>query len=533
MGVPLPPEILSIICELCTTPPGLCGTHDCNKYAISFCCIKKACMALRLVGRDWNAASTPFVFDHIKLRLFPSSVERFTQLCESELAKNVKRLEFHTDLLPVWDKETWLSNVLCTDPDGEERLPESVPMSQLEAYDQTTRQSLSTEELDIGWAAYEKHMLGQQRWHRNTSDLRIMLKDALQRLPNLCRSTVECCPSLYELHRNVLWKFSPGPFLKALAREIIAPPGKWLVWLTSEEPSSIKHVELEDACSLAFVEAIGYRNHSATFKQVKTLTLDLKSQQTFQKLLAASGHADDVNAGDTPRRQKISQACAATTDLTLRIREGAAHAEDDDVQAEDIRQILRAAKGVRTLHLGYGNLDDDEMDLFTRSRHAAPLLSQFALMPILSKRFITYHHLKELFLSAVVPGQALADFLKAHSATLKRLQLQRSISDDWTTVMYTIARHLNLDGMRLYWLIDGYHTYVDGRSWKLKSYNGTVHFNHEQCFYQDAKPRSSFPRRHIRRLDFEKFQEEMRNFFVEKGSLELPPDFYNELHHPQ
>ena len=90
MGVTLPPEILSIICDLCTTPPGLCGTHDCNKYAISFCCIKKACMALRLVGRDWNAASTPFVFDHIKLRLFPSSVERFTQLCESELAKHVK-----------------------------------------------------------------------------------------------------------------------------------------------------------------------------------------------------------------------------------------------------------------------------------------------------------------------------------------------------------------------------------------------------------------------------------------------------------
>lgn len=66
---------------------------------------------LRLVSRDWNVASTPFVFDNIKLRPFPSSVEKFDKLYHLELTKHVRTLDFYPDLLPVWDKETWLSNV--------------------------------------------------------------------------------------------------------------------------------------------------------------------------------------------------------------------------------------------------------------------------------------------------------------------------------------------------------------------------------------------------------------------------------------
>ena len=127
-------------------------------------------MALRLVSRDWNAASTPFVFDHIKLRLFPSSVEKFDKLCHSELAKHVSALDFHPDILPVWDKETWLSNIRHRS-EGWQAAPDKWALGFLvtEAYDEITRQSLSTEELDIGWAAYEKHVLGQQRWRRKYS----------------------------------------------------------------------------------------------------------------------------------------------------------------------------------------------------------------------------------------------------------------------------------------------------------------------------------------------------------------------------
>jgi hypothetical protein len=96
-------------------------------------------MALRLVSREWNAASTPFVFDHIKLRLFPSSLEKVNKLCDSELAKYVRTLDFHPDLLPLWDKETWLSKLVFR-PVREWRQPE-------EEYDKLPRHSLGTEEL--------------------------------------------------------------------------------------------------------------------------------------------------------------------------------------------------------------------------------------------------------------------------------------------------------------------------------------------------------------------------------------------------
>lgn len=96
----------------------------------------------------------PFVFDHIKLRLFPSSVEKFNKLCDSRLAKYVRTLDFHPDLLPVCGKETWLSNVPRSEPVVAGRLKYR-STEELEAYDEATRRSFSTLELDAGWAAYE------------------------------------------------------------------------------------------------------------------------------------------------------------------------------------------------------------------------------------------------------------------------------------------------------------------------------------------------------------------------------------------
>lgn len=232
-------------------------------------------MALRLVSRDWNVASTLFVFDHIKLRLFPSSVEKFDKLYHSELAKHVRTLDFHLDLLPVWDKETWLSNVRYRSERWEPTVEGRRGPLVKEAYDEITRHSLSIEEIDIGWAAYEKHTLGQQRWRRTTADLRTMLRHALSRLPNIRQATVACCPSPYELRRNLFMGSSQDPFLESIAREIIAPSKTWLVSLTATQ-SIVEHVEVEDTCTLACIEAIAHRCTQSTIKPVKTLTLDLK-----------------------------------------------------------------------------------------------------------------------------------------------------------------------------------------------------------------------------------------------------------------
>jgi hypothetical protein len=206
-------------------------------------------------------------------------VGKFNRLCDSELAKHVRTLDFHPDLLPVWEKETWLSNVLHSEPVVEGRVKHRLT-EDLEAYDEATRQSLSTEELDAGWAAYEKHMSGQRRWHNNLPDLQTMLEHALLRLPNLCRTTVACCASSYQLRRNLFSAFAQEPFLQILAREIIVPAKTWLVSLTPEL-SNRKHVELEDACSLAYVEAIGHRSQHPGAKQVKTFTFDLNHNKPF------------------------------------------------------------------------------------------------------------------------------------------------------------------------------------------------------------------------------------------------------------
>lgn len=284
------------------------------------------------------------------------------------------------------------------------------------------------------------------------------------------------------------------------------------------ELSNIKHVELEDACSLAYVEAIGHRSQHPGVKQVKALTVDLKSQQTFSKLSAASEQANRVDGGYIP---SPLQAFTATTDLTLRFREALPYITDRDDQTEDLRQILKAAKDLRALHLECGNFFNDEHLLKSISIDA-----HLALMPILSNPSITYHHLKELFLSAVVPGQALAGFLKSHSPTLKRLALRRSISDDWETVLHTIARHLNLDQLYLYWLVDGYHNHFDGQSWMLKSFqDDTWHFHFDQRLYWDGTSADSG---FMQRPDAVKFRELMRKFFDGKGSSELPPEFYTE-----
>lgn len=448
-------------------------------------------------------------------------MENFNKLCGSGLAKHVRTLDFHPDLLPVWDKEAWLSNVLHrleTDPrtPPPDRLDE-----ELEAYDEITRQSLSTEELDAGWAAYEKHMLGQERWHNNTPDLRIMLELALLRLPNLSRSTVACCPSPDECGRYIFRGVSQEPFLKILAHEIIVPPKLWLVWWTPEL-SNRKHIMLEDACSLAYVEAIGHRSQHPGVRQVKAITFDLKSRRPLSKLSAASEHADRVNCGHITRRQKLLQAFTATADLTLRFREALAFVTDRDDQTEDLRQILKAAKDLRALHLECGNYITDQVYLLK----PRPTGTHLALMPILFNPSITYHHLKELFLSAVVPGQALAEFLKLHSPTLKHLELRRSISDDWETVLYSIARHLNLDQLHLDWLYDGWHSHFDGQSWMLKRFESdTWRFCSGQRFYWDGTSTDSCS---MQEPNFVKFRVVMRKFFDGNGSLKLPPEFYTE-----
>ena len=232
MGVELPPEILILICELCTEVRGICEV--CLEERSTFtCCVKKACMNLRLVSREWKNASTPFVFDNVQLRLFASSQRKFDELCHSELARYVRSMDFHPDLLPSWDKETWLSKV--------DLRPELYPHGQIlslnpaedqrihDAHDKLPRHNLSAEEIDAGWDAYKRYLTEQPRGCQALSDCRISLRRLLQRLPDLHRTTVACLPFV---EGHMPWSYTiydREPFLKRLTREIIVSPKAWLV----------------------------------------------------------------------------------------------------------------------------------------------------------------------------------------------------------------------------------------------------------------------------------------------------------------
>jgi hypothetical protein len=218
-------------------------------------------MNLRLVSREWKNASTPFVFDNVQLRLFASSQRKFKELCHSEMAKYVRSVDFHPDLLPSWNKETWLSRVdtrpelhprghmLSLDPAEVQKLQD--------AHDKLPRHTLSTEEIDTAWEAYKRYLTEQPRGRKALSDHRITIRQLLQRLPNLHRTTVACLPSV---EKNSPWSsniYDQEPFLINLTREVIVSPKIWLVCPTFDPllppPSflDVAHAELEDACSLA------------------------------------------------------------------------------------------------------------------------------------------------------------------------------------------------------------------------------------------------------------------------------------------
>jgi len=82
---------------------------------------------------------------------------------------------------------------------------------------------------------------------------------------------------------------------------------------------------------------------------------------------------------------------------------------------------------------------------------------------------------------------------------------------------------LELDHLYLYWLVEGYHSYVDGESWRLRMVGPSVtHFNFEQHLYWDGTAE------YTRRLDCVQFKKAMRRFFDGNGSLELPREYHNE-----
>lgn len=149
-------------------------------------------------------------------------------------------------------------------------------------------------------------MSHQQRSCEELADRGIWLRRLLLQLPNLHQATVACFPLPDDFDIRIDFQH---PFLESLARESFVPHKAWLVgqW-ASISLETRGRVELEDAFSLAYVEAVGFRSEHAAVKQVETLTLDLESRQTLHNLLSSSSGTDDDRAKYMLRRQNVIKA---------------------------------------------------------------------------------------------------------------------------------------------------------------------------------------------------------------------------------
>lgn len=502
MILQLPPEILGLICELCTRHSYLC--LDCTRdiYGSG----NETWMTLRLVNKAFEEASTPFAFKRVRLRLFSQSLARFDELCHSNLARHIQAVDFHPDLLPVWDKQQWLSAVdyrprfhefmRSQSTSGSDYAFARIDAETRAAYEKLPKHSLSAVEIDTGWSAYEMRLQEQQRWRENPAALATMLKRLLVRLPNFQRTSV--------YHSHKMRHDCHAPFWEAFRRATRVHPEAW----------KYENFKADDFLRLAYVEALGLRGACLGVKQVTTLLLDLETREGFRILEDASDTVSGASTQYAPRLENLTKAFEPLTELTLCLSGADAYTRAGD--SGQVHRLLRAARNMRTLDLTYGYYDDQMWD------ESGSPLTQFALMPFLSNPQVTYPHLEALSITAAVPAEVFSNFLELHAATLRRLNIWHSYSDDWKIVLLSIARHLKLNKRHLFELMDGCHVPIAANTWMINDQDCQHHFTWATIADQN------FPVLPDKYVYQKHFAEAMEKFFNANGDEQLPQEYHDE-----
>lgn len=494
MILELPTEIKTMIFERCTIQLPLGGPRDYKRMnSRSNCFSEKTWMALRLVNKLFEEIITPWLFNEVHVRLFPRSLESFRGLCHSGLAKHVKEIHFHPDLLPEWDEEDWYSTLHYN---GKDMILEDID----------SMYSGEHPELDVEWTAYRTILELQEPWRENTADCTKLLESRLSMLPNLRKTTVAWCYLGDRDRDSEFYRTSSGT--RYIRSDHILQDS----------------TESEDALALAYVEAIGLRSASARVKQVETLVFELTSYLSSQYLMGTSDSRRDVVTNHTLRWQNVIKTFAYLKELTLAIPGAVVHdvqtSADKKGHVKDTCEILRAAKNLEKLNLIYGDIDStNSPDLVAMSDDLGRrcwMLPQFALMPFLSSPETTFPHLKDLRIKATVPGQEFSDFLRLHASTLRRLEICDSYSDNWDVVLYSIARYLILDRRYLDTLEYGYCVPVDDHSWMIRENTYELQRRH---FIQRLLVAPEVNSR---------FTEAMERFFAGRGDLALPREYHDE-----
>lgn len=393
----------------------------------------------RLVDHQWSAASTPLVFDRVHASLFSRSLNKFTALCHSPLAKHVKAIDFHTDQLPGYTRKEWEDKVdlrvslrdYCLEHSSADR------MSRLRQYDKIPRHTLTPVQVEAGWQKYQGYHTDQRFWRDSTEGE--ALRSCFAQLRNLKEVIADRAKSFdgSQISDQTYWRHFKS--------EILIGPEAW-----SYQQEDERNDEFERLATLFVLEAVAHRQGFTGFSSFENLSVELPRDYAFRNMIALSpyypfpdqaGPRSDKNmimpryaglVGIFKALKHLKLFCPSIPDISEPVKED---------QVIETSLLLTNAKELRSLQLEFGEPIRDGEDDGSGKHYVDP-----ALLPVLTrKEQVIYPHLQEFKIGAAFNPSHLTNFLLLHKQTLRRLELKDCLSSQWDLVLSFIGRMLNLE----------------------------------------------------------------------------------------
>lgn len=431
----LPPELLDQILDHCDQA-SLKTLRQCNKHVAH--------------------RGTPFLYSHLHIGFFISSLHRCKNICSNpSLAKHVKKITFHPDILPSWTQFAWESHIDFRPPYSEfvGSYGKSIDLSERSLawahYGKLRRHGFAAGELNAGWLRYLRLQRSQRDWREHAEGL--MFKEAISSLPMLQSVVLQ----LAKPFRG--GRINDTPYWKSLAEIIFVGPDAWTYgsredidldqWDdigADEQPYTKFDDGLLGLPVLSMLEAIGYRASFSGVRPVQELEIDIPTSKSFRQCMGCNYREIGSTREHDPtnhdmRYNIIVEGFKPLKKLTLICP----HAADDylpgdprGAQAEEVQELLRAASQLRTLELEYGDAEKKDYDDWRE---------HFGLTPLFSNPTVIWPNLHDLSLTASIPSAPFINFLTLHGSTLKRLEMRDNVSDNWRAVLEAVPKVCKLE----------------------------------------------------------------------------------------